>query len=43
MELAAGTILEELLVLDVVKEDGVGFMGDDQSFAGQLWAMLSCW
>jgi hypothetical protein len=36
MELAAGTILEEVLVLDGVKEDGVGFTGDDQLFAGAV-------
>jgi hypothetical protein len=36
MELAAGTISEEVLVLDGVEEDGVGFTGDDQLFAGAV-------
>jgi hypothetical protein len=34
MELVAGTIAEEVLVLDGVEEDGVGFTGKDQSLAG---------
>jgi hypothetical protein len=33
MELAAGTISEEVLVLEGVEEDGVGFAGDDQAFS----------
>jgi hypothetical protein len=34
MELIAGTIAEEVHVLNGVKEDGVGFTGKDQSLAG---------
>jgi hypothetical protein len=30
----AGTIAEEVLVLDGVEEDGVGFTGKDQLLAG---------
>jgi hypothetical protein len=36
MELIAGTILEEVLFLDGVKEDGVNFTGEDQLFAGAV-------
>jgi hypothetical protein len=36
MELVAGTIAEEVLVLDSVNEEGVGFTGRDQSFAGAV-------
>jgi hypothetical protein len=36
MELVAGTISEEVLVHDSVKEDGVGFTSEDQLSAGAL-------
>jgi hypothetical protein len=36
MELVAGTIAEEVLVVDGVEEDGIGFMSKDQSFAGAV-------
>jgi hypothetical protein len=36
MELVAGTIAEEVLVLDGLEEDGIGFTSKDQSFAGAV-------
>jgi hypothetical protein len=36
MELVEGTIAEEVLVLDGVEEDGVGFRGKDQLLAGTV-------
>jgi hypothetical protein len=36
MKLVAGTISEEVLVLDGVEEDGVRFMAEDQSFPGAV-------
>jgi hypothetical protein len=36
MELVAGTIAEEVLVLYGVEEDGIGFTSKDQSFAGAV-------
>jgi hypothetical protein len=36
MALVAGTISEEVLILDGVEEDGVGFTGEDQLFPGAV-------
>jgi hypothetical protein len=35
-EFGAGAILQEVLILDSVKEDGIGLSSKDQSFAGAV-------